>query len=42
MAAETCEESLEVMHMNEWLKRKELPLWCANTSGLQVCRGKGR
>jgi hypothetical protein len=29
IAAETCEESLEVMHMHEWLRRKELPLWYA-------------
>lgn len=28
LPAETCEEALELMHMGEWLRRKELPLWC--------------
>lgn len=27
MPAETCEESLELMHIGEWLPRKELPYW---------------
>lgn len=28
LPAETCEEALELMHMGEWLRRIELPMWC--------------